>query len=811
MLLVQQFLTRIFSILFNSGLAFLAISTTFLGLGSAGVAVCLLPRLFAPERSARQVPRIAFAYALSLVGGVVALVKLDSATDLGRALGLVAQVQAVLGASLLMLPAMALVGLVISLVLRTHAARVNRLYGADLLGGGVGCLLVLPLMSWIGGDSGVFAIGALAALGAACLAYAHGNVGGNRRVGMLALAAAALFAAAPALNRGRGLLDVRSHATDLSEVSHWVLEDREVATIWNPLARLGIFETLDQSALYVRIDSSCQTGIPSQEPRFTQQWIDSADFERLPWVLDRHARYLEIGAGGGRGMLMAKALGSRRIVGVEINPGITSSSMGGFPGFGVGDWTRADPEAELVTAEGRSHSRVIDEKFDTVTITFIQTRVADGSAAFALSEANLFTTEAFTGFLSLLDEDGLFYVFRQGGNELLRLITMARDALAELGIRDVRSRLFLARNETNRSILMLGMAPFTSDEVAKLDRTAQELGLEILYSPSGAPGPRPANPFLDHVADLRASGELTMTAVADLYDRWVHAPDAESLEATYVKTDDPESFRARSIVDISAPTDDRPYYFFTGIADWRDFGLYFDVAGVRILGGTVILLFWMGAAFTALVALLIALPLAFRRGAARPSTGLAVLGYFSGLGLGYIAVQISFIQRFSLFLGHPVYAISVVLLGFLLASGAGSMASDRLFRGGLLTFGRALALLAGLLVAWNFVLPLVFHSDAITWPVPAKIATSLVLILPLGFAMGLFFPQGIRLVDRAAPALVPWAWGANSAASIVGSIFSLIFAIHFGFSATALAAAVAYVAFCSPSAAVLRRAAGSED
>jgi hypothetical protein len=91
--------------------------------------------------------------------------------------------------------------------------------------------------------------------------------------------------------------------------------------------------------------------------------------------------------------------------------------------------------------------------------------------------------------------------------------------------------------------------------------------------------------------------------------------------------------------------------------------------------------------------------------------------------------------------------------------------------------------------------------------VSAKIVTSLVLIFPLGFAMGLFFPQGIRLVDRAAPALVPWAWGANSAASIVGSIFSLIFAIHFGFSATALAAAVAYVVLCLPSAAVLRRAA----
>jgi hypothetical protein len=807
MLLVQQFLTRVFSILFNSGLAFLAISTTFLGLGSAGVAVLLFPRLFAEGRSARQVPRLALAYAVALVAGLVALVKVEAATDMGMATGLVAQVQGVLGAALLMLPAMFLVGLVIALVLRAHAARVNRLYGADLLGGGLGCLLVLPLMSWVGGDSGVFAIGALAAAGAACLAHAHGAASGNRGVAGLALAATALLAAAPLLNRDRALLDVRSHATDLTEVSNWVREDREIATIWNPLARLGIFETLDGSSLYVRIDSSCQTGIPSQDPRFTRAWIENADFERLPWALDRHERYLEIGAGGGRGMLMARALGAKRILGVEINPGITGASMNGYPGYGVGDWTRADPDAELVTGEGRSYTRGLDETFDTVTITFIQTRVANGSAAFALSEANLFTTEALTGFLSLLDEDGLFYVYRQGGNELLRLISMARDALAELGIHDVRDRLFLARNETNRSILMIGIAPFTPDEVARLDGLANQLGLEILYSPSGAPGPRPANPFLDRVDELRASGELSMQAVADLYDRYVHPPDFESLEAAYVTAEDPERFLERSLVDVSAPTDDRPYYFFTGIADWRDFLLYFDLAGVRILGGTVILLFWMAVAFTLMVAVLIALPLALRRGDAPPSVGLAVIAYFSGLGLGYIAVQISFIQRFSLFLGHPVYAISVVLLGFLLASGLGSMASDRLFRSGLLTFGRALALLAVLLLAWNELLPLVFHSAAITWAVPLKIAASLLLILPLGFAMGVFFPQGIRLVDRAAPRLTPWAWGANSAASIVGSIFSLIFAIHFGFSATAVAAAVAYLVLCLPSARLLRRAA----
>jgi hypothetical protein len=194
-----------------------------------------------------------------------------------------------------------------------------------------------------------------------------------------------------------------------------------------------------------------------------------------------------------------------------------------------------------------------------------------------------------------------------------------------------------------------------------------------------------------------------------------------------------------------------------------------------------------------------------RSGAGTGGRGLATVAYFSGLGIGYIAVQISFIQRFTLFLGHPVYAISVVLLAFLLSSGLGSLSSDRLFRPGRLGFASALLLLACMLVAYDFALPLVFSSSALSAPVAVKIAMTVLLILPLAFVMGLFFPQGIRLINRVAPELTPWAWAANNAASILASIFSLILAIHFGFSVTALTAAAVYFGLCYPASVVLQR------
>ncbi|MSR64042.1 MAG: hypothetical protein EXS08_16590 [Planctomycetes bacterium] len=802
MLLVQQFLTRIYSIQFNAGLAFLAISITFLGLGSAGMAVYAFPRAFAVERVPRLVPLLALLYGLCLVGGFVALVATERAvTGEGRE-SLQAQVLGVLGASLWMLPAMFLVGLVIALVLRANAAHVHRLYGADLAGGGIGCLLVLPLMNQVGGDDGIFAIGALACAGAIFLAHSSGA----RGLRGLGLALFALCLTGPWLNRGRALVDVRSHGTGVPGISDSLDEQHELARIWNPLSRLGIFELKDGSSLYVRIDSGCQTGIPSLDPKFEAGIVRSSTFERLPFILERHRRYLEIGAGGGRQMVLAKALGAERVVGVEINPGIVAATMSGFPGFGVGPRMAADPDFRLVEDEGRRWTRASDERFDAVTITFIQTGVTSGSAAFALSEANLFTVEAFGEFLERLDDDGLFYVYRHSGNEMLRLISMARAALGRLGITDITRHLYAAINTENRTILLIARSPLSDEEVARLDRACDELRLKILYSPSGAPGPRPPNPYLQRLAELRANGTLTMDAVAKLYQTVRNPLEFETLETAYVRSPDPQAFQERYLVDVSAPTDDRPYYFFTGLASWKDFGLYFDTDGVQILGGTVILLFWMAVVFSVLVALLILAPLAWKSGGlGNRRRGLAVLCYFSGLGVGYIAVQISFIQRFTLFLGHPVYAISVVLLAFLLSSGLGSMASSKLFDSGRLSFGRTLLLLAGVLLLYNQCLPALFHSDAIAWPVAAKIVLTILLVLPLAFLMGLLFPQGIRLVERAAPELVPWAWGANSAASILGSIFSLIFAIHLGFTATAVAAGVAYLVLCWPASRVLRQ------
>ncbi len=802
MLLVQQYLTRVFTVQFNSGLAFLAISTTFLGLGSAGVCVYAFPSSMRRERMHRRLPWLALAYALALVCGFIALVATDASPQLGaEPSGLSSQVQRVLFAALWMLPALFLVGLVISLILVEHSTRVHRLYGADLAGGGIGCLLVLPLMNGLGGDQAIFAVGFLAALGAALLAHAHGVNSARAAAVLVALA----LACGPYVNRDLSVVDVRSHRSPLSGVENWVKEDVEVARDWNALSRLGFFETTDGGSIYVRIDSSCQTTIPSQDPAQRKAYVDATDFERLPFVLDRHRRCLEIGAGGGRGMVLAEAMGAEHITGVEINPGIVAAALHGFPGFGPAPLL-AGGAHRYIAAEGRGWALGTRERFDSVTITFIQTGVASSSAAFALSEANLFTVEAFRGFVDLLDADGLFYVYRHGGNECLRMISMAREVLGSLGIADFGAHLFIARNDTNRLVMLLARSPLRDAEIDRLESACKDLDVEVLWSPRSKLPTRPENPLLARWEELRRSGRLEMRQVVDVFKASTRDATVEPIEATYIRSSDPQSFQDDYLIDISAPRDDRPYFFFTGINKLRDFGLYFDLAGVGILGGTVVLLFWMAAAFAVLVTLLILAPMFLRRagrGAGRQA--LWVVSYFSGLGLGYMAVQISFIQRFTLFLGHPVYAISIVLLAFLVSSGLGSACSDRLhasFLGGPL---RVIGLLALLLVAYNALLPRVFQSSLIALPLTTKIAITVGLILPLAFLMGSLFPRGIRLVDRAAKDLTPWAWGVNSAASVLGSIVALVLAIHFGFSAVALLGAATYLLLCVPAARALDR------
>ncbi|MEE8172238.1 MAG: SAM-dependent methyltransferase, partial [Alphaproteobacteria bacterium] len=175
-----------------------------------------------------------------------------------------------------------------------------------------------------------------------------------------------------------------------------------------------------------------------------------------------------------------------------------------------------------------------------------------------------------------------------------------------------------------------------------------------------------------------------------------------------------------------------------------------------------------------------------------------VFAYFAGLGLGFLFIEIAFIQRFVLFLGHPLYAIAVVLAAFLVFAGLGSGYAERLARlldarlprlGGMAVIAVGIAALAGIYIG---VLPALLNT-LLALPEGARIALAVLLIAPLAFLMGMPFPLGLARLSREAPGLIPWAWGINSCASVLSAVLATILAIHIGFTAVVGCALVIYM------------------
>jgi hypothetical protein len=167
--------------------------------------------------------------------------------------------------------------------------------------------------------------------------------------------------------------------------------------------------------------------------------------------------------------------------------------------------------------------------------------------------------------------------------------------------------------------------------------------------------------------------------------------------------------------------------------------------------------------------------------------------YFVAVGLGYILVEIAFIQRFVLFLGHPTYALTVVVFLLLLSSGAGSLAS----RKWMVQTRRCwlpLTLIILALLAYVFALPAILNG-LVGLAFVAKLVISAVILVPLGFAMGIPFPTGLRALADAASQnnSVEWAWAMNAASSVLGSVLAMVIAIQFGLNTTLACGAVAYL------------------
>jgi SAM-dependent methyltransferase len=771
-LLVEILDARLLSVLTWYHLSFFAVSLAMLGMAAGAVLVFLGGPRFTGTAAVRALTRHAWHLALSIpLLHVLALqIRIPEMAD-----GMVLSLAALAVVTILLAVPFVLSGVVVAIALTRVGGQVGVLYGWDLVGAAAGALAVVPLLEWLDLTSVMLLAGAAAALGTVCFARFSAGAGAGRFRRRAAVLAAALVVAA-GFNAGAGaavrvryskgrplpLANVVSRA-DWNSHSFVVVQRPASGTpvYWGP----GAQASQEPVALaWMVIDGEAATAMTEwRGDRAALAWAQH-DVTSLPHHL-RQGRAAIIGVGGGRDVLSALWAGHWRIVGIEINGVLVDLLARSHRGFaGVAD----DPAVELVHDEARSYLRRSDERFDVIQMSLIDTWAATGAGAFTLSENGLYTREAWQVFLDSLTPDGIFSVSRWFNpsdlSETNRLLALGVAALLDRGVADPRSQIVLfARGPI--ATLLVSASPFTSADRIALDALARAEAFEPLVSPWHAGA-------IARLERIAASG----------------SPEALS-RAT-----------ADGLYDFSPPTDQRPYFFNIlkpglgmaahvperGIA-WGNLSATMTLAALCVVA-------------TLLVFGIIVWPLA---AAGRPDmpagTFAASLMYFAFIGSGYMFVQIPFLQRFSVLLGHPTYTFAIVLFSMILFTGLGSFLSERLsVESG--ASGRLwlLPVLIGLaLMAVVFAIEPAARV-ASGFGLPGRTLVVLAFTAPLSLLLGCCFPIGMRLVGRLSDTAAAWLWGVNGACGVLASVFAVAVSMWVGIDTNLMLAAALYVALLVP-------------
>lgn len=749
-LMLQLALTRLFSATMYYHFAFLAISLALLGSGASGVFVYLMgPRL--DSKRAPWAP--AFAAALFAVTTPLAVVVIlaNPLSPLDSARTTIGSLTWIYGATAL---PFFFAGCVVTLAIARFAPQMSRLYLYDLGGAAAGCLLLIPVMDHLGAVNTVLAVAAVGAVAALVLDGAR--VGKGWPVALFVLAVG--LSAFAVHNAATGRLEVR-RAKGLTE------EGNVIFSRWNSFSRVTVWGSLDNDAVLIMIDADAATLLSRGGDDLRRHIPQAERVEALAYRLRPRARALIIGPGGGDDVIMARLFSAREVTAVEVNPIIARDIMMTEPFLSYSGRLYQQPGVRLIVDEGRSFIRASRERYDVIQGTMVDTWAATAAGAFALTENNLYTVEAFTDYRGHLFDGGVLSMTRwylEPPDQLLRLFSLARATMQKMGIGRPDRHLMLVRGPTEPgttrapATFLFGRSEFTDEETREVRAVAHRNGFTVLYTPLD----RPPNDF---------------TRLAE--------------------TEDPRQIWDSYESDISPPTDNRPFFFNT--VRLRNLGTALRSAGEwrKTNLGTFVLFCLLGIT-TALTLVFILGPLAVARGrvlAAGTGAKLACLLYFACLGLGFIILEVVLVQKCILFLGHPVYSLAVVLLSLLGFSGAGSFLSGRIADERLrAALPQALVLVAGLVVAYVLALSPVFYA-LVQLGRPYRIAIAIVLLAPLGLVMGMPMPIGVRVLARESPELIPWAWGVNGAASVMGSVAALAMALLAGFSQAMLVAAALYL------------------
>jgi spermidine synthase len=770
-LMYELLLTRVFSVLMWYHFASMAISLALFGLGAAALLVYLKPSWFETTKTVQPGLFALLAGGSTLfLFGVFLWFRVDPQFGFqilsffhqpfyqpfqqGNVRQSLQLGQLCLLALLYLVTALPFFfsGLTLTLLFGRHFQQMGRLYFFDLLGAGSGCLLVILVLKTFGGISGLVVTGGCFVIGAYWLwPQAHKL---RRLLPLLVL----FFIAISVGNYTWGFADI-----------HFVrgrYEPNLLWRAWNSFSRVAVYPAqAEEMGRAWGLSRNYRGPVPDQlgmvvddtgyTTMYRWQGEETLGFFRqnvinLAYLLRPGADCLIIGPGGGKDVLTAMANGARRIVPVEINPLIVEAVNERFADFTGALYAR--PGVDLQIAEGRSFVRRSRELFDIIQASAVFGRMPPAAGAFTLSENNLYTLEAFSDYWNHLKPDGVLtisrFIFER---ETLRLVSLGLEVLKQQGITDPARHIAVIK-ERGLANFMLKKSPFSSSELLHMKEEARRQDYDLVYLPGETNG--------------------------------------DKIFQSLVASQGSDEFYRQFPFDITPTDDNRPFFYYmlkpAAVLNLFSFPERspFEDRAILILRNLLLVT-------AALVSLVFLLPLLVAsRNDGDLKTLLRRAIYFSCLGLGFMMIEIGLLRRFILFLGHPIYALAVILFALLIFSGIGSRISQR-FAGNARVLIRVLLALVLLTPLYCYLLPGLLTS-LVGLPLLPRCLIAIILLIPLALLLGMPLPLGIALMHRDGRS-VAWSWGINGAASVLGTLLAVVIAMNFGFNLTILLGAALYL------------------
>ena len=486
-----------------------------------------------------------------------------------------------------------------------------------------------------------------------------------------------------------------------------------------------------------------------------------------------------IGADGGVDIGLALYHHAGAITALELNPQVIQAMTGPLASYG-GNIFNA-PGVHIVNQEARGFFAATGEQFDIIQFPPVGGFGAAGSDA--TQESYYYTTESIRAMFQHLTPEGILALTRgisTPPREELRAFDLAAQSLRAEGL-DPTAHLAMIRGNFSCTILIF-KSSIASSQIAALRTFCRQKGFDPCYYPGLTD--KDANPNFNPNAKSPEYGDFNIVD---------HPYYTAGPKALLGAPKERAKFLADYPFNVAAPTDNQPYFFHTfrwAYNGWLQ-NQYGEGAHIFLEVSYVMLLVALSEAVL-LAVILILLPLTPGIKALRQTSGkVATFGYFSALGLGFMLLEMGFVQKLVLYLANPIYSAAVVIASFLVFAGLGSQFSrswrwppHRVVLGAVaVILAMAVLFLVGIDRWLNLTQP---------WPMAARCVVAALTIAPLALALGHFFPMGLTRTAQSNPALGPWSWAVNGCASVAAAAITPLLAMQFGFSLVVLAAMACY-------------------